>query len=166
MPSSEFRDGPFRLRVANPVEGGAYTCLLPPAALLGDAVNASVDVDAVEARLTLLEADNRRLKGSNSRLQGQVTGLEGEVTGLKGEVTKLQGNNSRLQGQVTGLEGQVTDLLGENEDLRKTMTLQDNVTSQAIVALETDVWQHLSTFQRFMNGQFLGEAVVLLVANA
>ena len=70
MSSSQYKDGQFLLLLDNPVTGGSYTCTVPqtsapyvcPYGNNTHSGNATVTVEKVEARLAVLEAENKRLK--------------------------------------------------------------------------------------------------------
>ena len=77
MPSSHFDKGAFHLLVANPVTGGSYRCRLPAAnhcasGNSGNGREASVWVEEVTARLTVLEAEQGALVADTDRLKVQM----------------------------------------------------------------------------------------------
>ena len=105
LPSTDYRDGQFRLRLPNPVQGGDYSCLVPAAAAdaacnNGHSDNATVTVDAVEARLALLEAHVTGLEGKTVRLEADKNRLQGQVTILEKNVSTLEEDNAQLQDQL------------------------------------------------------------------
>ncbi|XP_070203386.1 uncharacterized protein [Littorina saxatilis] len=70
--SSSYTQGQFRLQLPNPVPGGSYTCRVPASAAVCGA-QASVHVDRVDARLTMLEAHNQRLMQENLALKNNIS---------------------------------------------------------------------------------------------
>ncbi|KAK7090420.1 uncharacterized protein [Littorina saxatilis] len=99
--SSSYKDGTFLLKLPNPVEGGTYTCRLPPSAacLHGNGTGeATLTVDKTEARLAVLEARQESLENKNSDLTNKYTTLKLEKDALENRVDDLQDKNTALAG--------------------------------------------------------------------
>ena len=146
LPSTDYRDGQFRLRLPNPVQGGSYSCLVPAVAANVSCNhgpdNATVTVDAVEARLALLEAhvtglehDKQQLQLNNSRLQLQVSGLEADRKQLQGQVTGLASSNANLEAKVSALQADKNTLQAQVDGLEKK--------NADLVAVDTEMKQHI-----------------------
>jgi len=84
LASSDFQDNHFNLRLTNPVQGGNYTCRIPSQQVASTCLNgngehkgeATLHVDKMDARFTLLEKENEELKTSNTLLQHRLQSLE------------------------------------------------------------------------------------------
>lgn len=138
MASSSYADGVFTLLLPNPASGGCYTCRVPPdspaTACLGSdsplRAAQSVSVDKVEARLTLLEAENKLLKEENANLTNFVTlssaDLESHISRVEQEMKGIKCvNRSELQccEGVLGRRGGGTITVISNTVARKELAL-------------------------------------------
>ncbi|XP_070183111.1 uncharacterized protein [Littorina saxatilis] len=65
------QSGSFLLKLPNPVEGGTYTCRLPPS-------SATLTVDKMEARLAVLETRQASQENVNSELKTKYNALKTE----------------------------------------------------------------------------------------
>ena len=79
LSSSGYHDNSFHLTLPNPVEGGSYTCRVPPATacLHGNGTReATLTVDKMEARLAVLEARQSALEGKNVHLENENNAMK------------------------------------------------------------------------------------------
>ena len=124
--SSLYKDGQFLLLLDNPVTGGSYTCTVPPSsasfACLHAGPNdhsgeAAVSVATVEARLTVVEAQQAATVAQYRELIEQLASSEQHVHALAIRVDTVTQENSNLSQQVTQLDQQVTQLNQANQDM-------------------------------------------------
>ena len=108
--SNGYNDGNFILLLSGRVEEGTYTCRVPQnysaiACLHSNRTElASLKVDKVEVRLTLLEAQQLSLQAENEKLKEENRNLS----------ATLQEEDSRLNQQMRDIR---QDLLEENYNL-------------------------------------------------
>nr|KAG5701387.1 hypothetical protein BaRGS_032719 [Batillaria attramentaria] len=84
LSSTKYENGYFYLHLPNPVKGGNYTCILPANVTATACVStgaglspqSAIFVDRVEARLTLLEAENMALKQYKGKLGPNASGKQ------------------------------------------------------------------------------------------
>ena len=116
MSSSQYKDGQFLLLLDNPVAGGAYTCTVPqtsapyvcPHGNSTHSGNATVTVEKVEARLAVLEAENKRLKEQltqqdrdHSRQLVSLQNLMNQInSSVNQRVNRLSQDNFNLKQEV------------------------------------------------------------------
>ncbi|KAK7101881.1 uncharacterized protein [Littorina saxatilis] len=123
MASSNYENGSFHLLLDTPVKGGNYSCRLPPRSpstlcLPGNdslLEEAAVEVDAVNARLTLLEAKEQELREQNRNLTA-------ENHRLKDDILTLQNSDGTSLMHVTFQAG-----LARNRNVNTTGPLKFNV---------------------------------------
>ncbi|XP_070183112.1 uncharacterized protein [Littorina saxatilis] len=111
--SSSYKDGSFLLKLPNPVEGGTYTCRLPPsAACLHDnrTGEATLTVDKMEARQAVLEARQASLENVNNELKTRVHDVESNNSDLTTKYNALESKNSDLTTKYNALESKNSDL--------------------------------------------------------
>ena len=89
----------------NPVQGGNYVCSVPPqaadrACLHGDSSGhgkATVSVDRVEARLSVLEKENQLLKLQQTQTETELSDTKAELASLNqtssARLDKIEGEN-------------------------------------------------------------------------
>ena len=92
--STSYTDGQFVLQLGNPVVGGRFTCRVPPPSLpqacVRGGLNASITVDKVEARISILEAKEDDLKAQNINLTHQLGDLKDENVNLTQQLGDLK----------------------------------------------------------------------------
>ena len=100
-PSTAYDDGHFTLALPSPVSGGNYTCHIDSHHLQDAcaedsevAVTATVSVDKVTARLSVMEAELKTLKTANSVLQGDKQQLREELRAAEDERQQVVANVS------------------------------------------------------------------------
>ena len=115
MSSSQYKDGQFLLLLDNPVTGGSYTCNVSQThassgcphgsgAYSGDA---SVTVDKVEARLSLLEAENEKLK---ERLAQRGQDYDRQMARLQNLVNQTSSSVDQLSRNISSFKQEVYEL--------------------------------------------------------
>ena len=115
MSSSQYKDGQFLLLLDNPVTGGSYTCNVSQthaasgcphgsSAYSGDA---SVTVDKIEARLSLLEAENEKLK---ERLAQRDQDYDRQMARLQNLVNQISSNVDQLSRNISSFKQEVYEL--------------------------------------------------------
>lgn len=129
--SSQTDDGDFRLLLPNPVSGGNYTCRLPadsPAArcLPRDdpaLSGGTVFVDAMDARLQLLEAGQAALRRENDNFKKENVNFKKENSDLKQEAQKLKDSFKKqtddFKQEVEKLKNSQKALQTANSDLKR-----------------------------------------------
>ncbi|KAK7105601.1 uncharacterized protein [Littorina saxatilis] len=104
VPSDGYTDGHFQLFVTS---GGDYTCRIPQHAAADVCLdddfsrNATVHVDRMEARLTLMEARQDQLEKENEQLKQRETSLEAQLDNKNSSLYQsLQNLTSKVSRQV------------------------------------------------------------------
>ena len=107
--STDFSDGNFRLLLDNPVRGGNYTCRIPShllaaACLQGNDAHegeATLIVDELDARLTLLEQENEQLKHEYSVLTNSTDDMFSQ---LEDEDQQLRNEDQQLAQRIDWID--------------------------------------------------------------
>ncbi|XP_076444784.1 uncharacterized protein LOC143282840 isoform X2 [Babylonia areolata] len=112
--SSGYETGHFYLSLLTPVRGGNYTCSIPEIRFPDIcnrqhgghfmALSASVGVDEVKARLSLLEANQEKLLADNAHLQDRLRNVE------QAHASDMQNASQYFRGMVTSLGDQIDDM--------------------------------------------------------
>nr|KAG5701386.1 hypothetical protein BaRGS_032718 [Batillaria attramentaria] len=99
LASTKYENGYFYLHLPNPVKGGNYTCILPENVTATACVStgaglspqSAIFVDRVEARLTLLEAENtdlkKQVKQYHDKMEARRTLLEAKNMALEQKIS-------------------------------------------------------------------------------
>ena len=108
--STDFNNGNFRLLLDNPIKGGSYMCRIPSqhladACLSGNDAHkgeATLLVDEVDARLTLLEKENEQLKQKYSVLTNST---DARFSQLEDVDQQLREEDQQLEQRIEAIEG-------------------------------------------------------------
>jgi len=133
LASTNYKDGYFHFHLANPIEDGSYTCRVPQqhvasACLHGNhnaTGQASVVVDRMEARMTLMEAEVRSLRHDKLQLEQQVTVLQNNLT------QKVDILDNQFTQKVNNLQNDLTQKADLNDLTQNFAVLKNNLTQQA-----------------------------------
>ena len=120
--SSSYGDGQYHWLVPNAVEEGSYTCLIPSRYVhvlclppgTSQSPEATLAVDDLKVRMTLVEAQQRSLQQENVQLKADNQQLKADNLQLKANDQRFTQNISSLQQHVMQLETdsqQVTDFI-------------------------------------------------------
>ena len=115
MSSSQYKDGQFLLLLDNPVTGGSYTCNVSqthaasgcPHGSSAHPGDASITVDKVDARLSVLEAENEKLK---ERLAQRDQDYDRLMAGLQSLVNQTSSSVDQLNRNISSFKQEVYEL--------------------------------------------------------
>ena len=115
MSSSQYKDGQFLLLLDNPVTGGSYTCNVSqthaasgyPHGSSTHPGDASIAVDKVDARLSVLEAENEKLK---ERLAQRDQDYDRQMAGLQSLVNQTSSSVDQLNRNISSFKQEVYEL--------------------------------------------------------
>nr|KAG5701400.1 hypothetical protein BaRGS_032732 [Batillaria attramentaria] len=125
VPSTYHKDGNYYLVLDNPLVSGDYSCQLPC-----DGQKATVSVDEVNGRLTLIEARQGAQQGGlKAEVERQKAELQRQKVELQQQKVELQIQEAELQQQKVELQNQTTDIQQQSMECQKQkVELQNQMT--------------------------------------
>ena len=111
--ASTFQEnGRFFLAVPNPFIGGNYTCNIDNSSTATLCIpsnsplrrGATVLVDGVEGRISLMGSEMQTMKSKETQMAGQIQTLQTEKSQMGGEIQSLRANNTEMEKAMKRLE--------------------------------------------------------------
>ncbi|KAL8566453.1 hypothetical protein ACOMHN_015089 [Nucella lapillus] len=151
--STGYESGQFYLSVATPVQGGLYTCTIPPVRLPdlcykskggqdNPLISTSVNVEEKKARLSLLEANQKTLLESNELLQTNQKTLLADNAQLQERLETLEQRHAGDVQNVTDYCHAVT--LGVEEQMDQMQTVQQDLRDKVASLYNKTVRAHMT----------------------